>query len=102
MEKITVVYGAGEGRYAPMVEGKSYRESVDYMSTAITDDEGKKIELYAEEVNPSWDGEKGDETATYDSLKKEILRQAKEAGTDPKVLRFLYDDETVKLSFIGS
>lgn len=73
MTKYNVNYSAGEARNGS--------EAVDYM---IVDVNG--IELYAEAApDPE------DETATYDGLKEEILRQADKNGIDRESLHFLYD-----------
>lgn len=73
MKKYNVEYSAGEAR-----QGNG---SVDYMLVEIDG-----IELYAEaEQDPE------DETATYDGLKAEILRQAEKENIDTEALSFLYD-----------
>lgn len=73
MKKYDVEYSAGEARNG--------NESVDYMLVEIDD-----IELYAEAApDPE------DDTATYDELKEEILRQADKNGIDRESLRFLCD-----------
>lgn len=85
MAKTKVDYQAGESRTVPTV-------GVDYM-IACVDVDGDQIELYAEMENPTWDEEKEeyeDETATYQELKEEILRQAKETGIPESDLDFMY------------
>lgn len=73
MKKYDVEYSAGEARNG--------NGSVDYMLVEIDD-----IELYAEAApDPE------DDTATYDELKEEILRQADKNGIDRESLLFLYD-----------
>lgn len=79
MKKYKVTYQGGEGRYT--------NEAVDWMMVAIeTDDE--PIELYAEREMIE-----GDETANYDDLKADILRQAEENGIDKDSLIFWFDEE---------
>ena len=56
------------------------------MVTIETDDE--PIEMYAEREMVE-----GDETATYDDLKADILRQAEENGIDKDSLIFWFDEE---------
>ena len=79
--------GAGQDEFSPEViyDGGESRENpgkaVDYMMTEV-----HGVELYAE-MEP---GE--DETATYEPLKAEIIRQAKAAGIDPERLHFWLDD----------
>jgi hypothetical protein len=84
-----VKYEAGESRTrtTKTEEGSTAMLSVDYMLATTADSEGNEIELYAE-AEPA----EGDETATYDNLKAEILCQANEFGIDPEILRFPYDD----------
>lgn len=82
MKKIQIYYEGGESRYVP---GKV----VDYMIAFAED-----VELYAELRNPTWNAELDeyeDEIATYDSLKKEIISQAKKAGLSEFDLEFMYD-----------
>lgn len=81
-----VSYAGGESREVP---GKG----VDYMIVAAKDADGDDVELYAEMENPTArviDGEPvvDDERATYEELKAEIIRQAKEAGVDTGLLDF--------------
>lgn len=79
MKKYKVTYQGGEGRYTTA--------AVDWMMVTIeTDDE--PIELYAEREIVE-----GDETATYDDLKADILRQAEENGIDKDSLIFWFDEE---------
>lgn len=79
MKKYKVTYQGGEGRYTTA--------AVDWMMVTIeTDDE--PIELYAEREMVE-----GDETATYDYLKADILRQAEENGIDKDSLIFWFDEE---------
>lgn len=79
MKKYKVTYQSGEGRYTTA--------AVDWMMVTIeTDDE--PIELYAEREMVE-----GDETATYDDLKADILRQAEENGIDKDSLIFWFDEE---------
>lgn len=79
MKKYKVTYQGGEGRYTTA--------AVDWMMVTIeTDDE--PIELYAEREMVE-----GDETATYDDLKADILRQAEENGIDKDSLIFWFDEE---------
>ena len=79
MKKYKVEYQGGEGRYTTA--------AVDWMMVTIeTDDE--PIELYAEREMVE-----GDETATYDDLKADILRQAEENGIDKDSLIFWFDEE---------
>lgn len=79
MKKYKVTYQGGEGRYTTA--------AVDWMMVTIeTDDE--LIELYAEREMVE-----GDETATYDDLKADILRQAEENGIDKDSLIFWFDEE---------
>ena len=79
MKKYKVTYQGGEGRYTTA--------AVDWMMVTIeTDDE--PIELYAEREMVE-----GDETATYDDLKADILRQAEENGIDKDSLVFWFDEE---------
>ena len=73
MKKYNVEYSAGEARNG--------NESVDYMLVEIDG-----VELYAEAApDPE------DETATYDGLKAEIIRQAEKNGINKEALSFLYD-----------
>lgn len=84
MERIRVYYNGGESRQHP---GKA----VDYMLVEIED-----VELYAEAVNPTWDEASEsytDETATYEDLRVEIMRQAVERGIDVTTLEFAYDSD---------
>ena len=74
IHRIPVEYKGGESQYTP---GKA----VDYMFVKIDDD----TVLYAE-VEPG-----KTETATYESLRKAICRQAIENRIDPVLLRFFYD-----------
>lgn len=84
MKKYKVTYQGGEGRYT--------NEAVDWMMVTIeTDDE--PIELYAEREMIE-----GDETANYDDLKADILRQAEENGIDKNSLVFWFDEEWDALS----
>lgn len=84
MKKYKVTYQGGEGRYT--------NEAVDWMMVTIeTDDE--QIELYAEREMIE-----GDETANYDDLKADILRQAEENGIDKNSLVFWFDEEWDALS----
>lgn len=84
MKKYKVTYQGGEGRYT--------NEAVDWMMVTIeTDDE--PIELYAEREMVE-----GDETANYDDLKADILRQAEENGIDKNSLVFWFDEEWDALS----
>lgn len=79
MKKYKVTYQGGEGRYTTA--------AVDWMMVTIeTDDE--PIELYTEREMVE-----GDETATYDDLKADILRQAEENGIDKDSLIFWFDEE---------
>lgn len=79
MKKYKVTYQGGEGRYTTA--------AVDWMMVTVeTDDE--PIELYAEREMVE-----GDETATYDDLKADILRQAEENGIDKDSLIFWFDEE---------
>ena len=79
MKKYKVTYQGGEGRYTTA--------AVDWMMVTVeTDDE--PIELYAEREIVE-----GDETATYDDLKADILRQAEENGIDKDSLIFWFDEE---------
>lgn len=79
MKKYKVTYQGGEGRYTTA--------AVDWMMVTIeTDDE--PIEMYAEREMVE-----GDETATYDDLKADILRQAEENGIDKDSLVFWFDEE---------
>lgn len=79
MKKYKVTYQGGEGRYTTA--------AVDWMMVTIeTDDE--PIELYAEREMVE-----GDETATYDDLKADILRQVEENGIDKDSLIFWFDEE---------
>lgn len=79
MKKYKVTYQGGEGRYTTA--------AVDWMMVTIeTDDE--PIELYAEREMVE-----GDETATYDDLKADILRQAEKNGIDKDSLIFWFDEE---------
>ena len=84
MKKYKVTYQGGEGRYTTA--------AVDWMMVTIeTDDE--PIELYAER-----DMVEGDEIATYDELKADILQQAEENGIDKDSLVFWFDEEWDALS----
>ena len=79
MKKYKVTYQGGEGRYTTA--------AVDWMMVTVeTDDE--PLELYAEREMVE-----GDETATYDDLKADILRQAEENGIDKDSLIFWFDEE---------
>lgn len=79
MKKYKVTYQGGEGRYTTA--------AVDWMMVTIETD-GEPIELYAEREMVE-----GDETATYDDLKADILRQAEENGIDKDSLIFWFDEE---------
>ena len=84
-KKINVRYEIGESRNG--------NYAVDYM-LATVEINGEEIELYAEEENPTWNAEMEDyedETATYESLKSEILKQAKEHKVSENELKFMYD-----------
>ena len=73
MKKNHVLYSAGESRNGNF--------GVDFMLVRVDE-----IELYAEAVpDPE------DDTTTYDSLKEEILYQAKKNSIDVPSLVFLYD-----------
>lgn len=74
--KTEVIYQGGESR---TISG----QAVDYMLATVGD-----TELYAE-----LPAVEDDETANYDALKAEILRQADEAGIAASALRFAYDEE---------
>jgi len=73
-KKVEVSYSGGESRIG--------NYAVDYMLANVGD-----IELYAE--LPAQD----DETATYDDLKADILKQANKAGIGDDMLVFYYDGE---------
>ena len=65
---------------------------VDFMLVDIDD-----VRLYAEMVNDTWDEESeeyGDESATFEDLKTEIIAQAKANGIDPD--RLYFGDESVR------
>lgn len=79
MKKYKVSYQSGEGRYTS--------EAVDWMMTTIEVD-GEPIELYAER-----EAVEGDETATYEDLKEDILSQAEENGIEKDSLVFWFDKE---------
>lgn len=73
--------------------GESQGRAVDYMHAWVPNPEcefdefaDEEIELYAEAP-----AVEGDETATYEGLRVEIIRQAVAAGIDPKKLKFWYD-----------
>lgn len=71
---IKVRYDAGESRQG--------NEAVDFMIANVGD-----VELYAE-ATPDAD----DECGTYETLKAEIIRQAKANGIRPEELLFMYFD----------
>ena len=89
MKKYTVILHGGRGRYDPC--------PVSYMRAVVPNDEGDKIELYAEDPIPErLDPEN---TANFDAyckksyarLKAEILLLASEAHIDPACLTFWWD-----------
>ena len=77
----TVEYSGGESR-------EHAGEACDYMCVWVPDleSEGDEIEIYAEAP-----AVEGDETATYEGLRVEIIRQAVAAGINPETLKFWYD-----------
>ncbi len=85
--KIRIEYSRGESKESMGLVAAGW--SVDYMLARIPqEDDPKDIELYAE--MPSIED---DETATYDELRVEIMRQAVERGVDLTRLEFWYDDQ---------
>lgn len=82
-KRYAVKYGASESRELTF-DGKL--EAVDFMLVNVED-----IELYAEMVNPTWDEKTeqyGDEYATFDELKNEIIRKAIAKHIEPEWLDF--------------
>ena len=75
----TVEYSGGESR-------EHAGEACDYMLVWVPTSEDD-LELYAEAPVVE-----GDETATYEELRAEIIRQAVAAGINPETLKFWYDD----------
>ncbi len=87
MTKYNVMYEAGESRYE---NGRG----IDYMLVWAPGADGEEVELYAEEENPTWNAEQEwfeNDCFTYESLKAEIIQQAKQNGVNPDVLLFYHD-----------
>ncbi len=77
--KTAVEYKSGESTAHP-------GEPCDYMLCETMNRHGNSIVLYAE-LPPV----EGDETATYDALKEQIVDQAKSADIDTSTLKFCFD-----------
>ncbi|MFA6664202.1 MAG: hypothetical protein WCS21_07800 [Lachnospiraceae bacterium] len=77
--KTAVEYKSGESTAHP-------GEPCDYMRCETVNRTGDGVILYAE-LPPI----AGDETGTYDALKREILEWAEVEDVDPETLRFCYD-----------
>lgn len=83
--------------YAGTESRKDPSKGVDCMSAKFTDADGYDEELYAEVDNPT-DGngdDLEDDTFSYNTLKKEIIRQAAEYGIRREQLSF-YEDKPLQ------
>lgn len=92
MEKYEVAFMGGESRTNP-------GQGVNYMIVTVQDKDGEDVELYAEAMQPDeWEGLSPDDIPqeelnkfddeSFQSLKEEIIRQAKEIGFDIGQLEF--------------